>query len=400
MATTVTIDKGCLYRRKNRPTIYFKFAPRPGSKPIHLSTGKTNFIAAAVAAQVLLEKYHGKTPGQVKGQKLTLADFCRLPAKEDPNDRGGQFWQYLTANRAGNTRTRYRDILKSQLIPTFGHLRFEEIEPEAIEAWKQRRLLQVQRATVLKELHCLSAIFRVARKVYRYTSQNPVADIEKPTVPKRKKQIPTADEIKGFLDAAGLLTPHYYPPFLTIYQGGLRIDEARHLEPSDLDEQENVLRIRVKKGWSPKDQEDRDVPLAEPMRTVLLTLKHQNPNARWLLPRADTRTYTCQRCGGPTTHIGNLRTAILALAKAAGISKRMTHHILRHCNSTHNRELGAKDYEVMALLGQQSTKIHTIYTHAEWRNIVDATARLGAAIGQDGLSAWLSARSHKSETSK
>jgi integrase/recombinase XerD len=400
MATTVTIDKGCLYRRKNRPTIYFKFAPRPGAKPIHLSTGKTNMIAAAAAAQVLLEKYHGKTPGQVKGQKLTLADFCRLPGKEDPNDRGGQFWQYLTANRAGNTRTRYRDILKSQLIPTFGHLRFEEIEPEAIEAWKQRRLLQVQRATVLKELHCLSAIFRVARKVYRYTSQNPVADIEKPTVPKRKKQIPTANEIRTFLDAAALLKPYAYASLLTVYQAGLRIDEARHLEPGDVDEDENILRIRVKAGWSPKDQEDRDIPLCEPMRTVLLTLKHQNPTARWLLPRGDKRTYTCQRCGGPTTHIGNLRTAILALAKAAGISKRMTHHILRHCNSTHNRQLGAKDFEVMELLGQQSTKIHTIYTHAEWQHIVEATQRLGASIGGDGLSAWLSVRTRETETSE
>lgn len=45
------------------------------------------------------------------------------------------------------------------------------------------------------------------------------------------------------------------------------------------------------------------------------------------------------------------------------------------------------DYVAMELLGQQSTKIHTIYTHAEWQNIVDATARLGALIGQDGLSA-------------
>ncbi|MCE7976301.1 MAG: hypothetical protein DYH03_03875 [Nitrospira sp. NTP1] len=97
--------------------------------------------------------------------------------------------------------------------------------------------------------------------------------------------------------------------------------------------------------------------------------------------------------------LGNLRTTILALANAAGISKRMTHHILRHCNSTHNRENGAKDYEVMALLGQQSTKIHTIYTHADWQNIVAATARLGAAIGQDGLSAWLSAQRQQADSS-
>jgi len=78
----------------------------------------------------------------------------------------------------------------------------------------------------------------------------------------------------------------------------------------------------------------------------------------------------------------------------------MTHHILRHCNSTHNRENGTKDYEVMALLRQQSTKIHTIYTHADWQNIVAATARLGAVIGNDGLSAWMSARTREAEPSE
>lgn len=90
----------------------------------------------------------------------------------------------------------------------------------------------------------------------------------------------------------------------------------------------------------------------------------------------------------------------MALAKAADISKRLPHHILRHCNSTHNRENGAKDYEVMELLGQQSTTIHTIYTHADWQNIVAATARLGAAIGNDGLSAWMSARTRETKTAE
>jgi len=122
-------------------------------------------------------------------------------------------------------------------------------------------------------------------------------------------------------------------------------------------------------------------------RTVLLSLKQNHPQALWLLPRHDRRTYKCQRCGEPKTHIRNLRLAILAFANAAEISKRMTHHILRHCNSTHNRQLGAKDFEFMELLGHQSAKVHAIYTHAEWQNIVEATERLGNSIVHDGLSA-------------
>lgn len=159
------------------------------------------------------------------------------------------------------------------------------------------------------------------------------------------------------------------------------------------------MRIRVEEGVESQGlRGSRHSPRrADPHR--LTDLETPEPERPRLLPRGDKRTYTCQHCGEPTTHIGNLLTAILSLAKAAGISKRMTHHILRHCNSTHNRENGAKDYEVMALLGQQSTKIHTIYTHADWQNIVAATARLGAAIGQDGLSAWLSAQRQQADSS-
>jgi hypothetical protein len=48
----------------------------------------------------------------------------------------------------------------------------------------------------------------------------------------------------------------------------------------------------------------------------------------------------------------------------------------------------------MELLGQQSTKVHSLYTHAEWQGIVEASKRLGQSIGSDGLSMWLS-RSHR-----
>jgi site-specific recombinase XerD len=130
------------------------------------------------------------------------------------------------------------------------------------------------------------------------------------------------------------------------------------------------------------------------MRNVLLTFKGQRPDVKWLLPRHDRRLYFCRRFGRHETHIGRLRKTILGLAEAAKIPVHVTHHVLRHCNSTHNRKMGATDYEVMELLGQQSTKVHSLYTHAEWQGIVEASKRLGQSIGSDGLSMWLS-RSHR-----
>lgn len=60
------MEKGCLYRRPGRPTIYVKFRPRRGAKPIHLSTGKTNMIAAAREAEKIVARYEGRTPKEVK----------------------------------------------------------------------------------------------------------------------------------------------------------------------------------------------------------------------------------------------------------------------------------------------------------------------------------------------
>ena len=68
------------------------------------------------------------------------------------------------------------------------------------------------------------------------------------------------------------------------------------------------------------------------------------------------------------------------MAAPTNIPVHVTHHIFRHCNSTHNRKMGATDYEVMELLGQHSTKVHSLYTHAEWQGIVEASKHLGQSM--------------------
>jgi integrase len=387
------LPKGYVFKRKRSPFYQVKFRPRAGQEYVYLSTGETNRIAAATKAKELIEDYIGRPAGASKGAKLTIGEFCRLPDPAIPADEGGGYLQYVNANRAGNTRLRYTDILRTQIIPTFGHLGFEEVSPLQVEQWKQKRLKEVEKATVVKELNTCSNIFKIARKIYQYTRANPVADIEKPTVPKRKKRIPSPTEMQRFLHAAAQLYPKYFPPFLVLYQCGLRIDELRHLEPGDVDLERDILHIRVKKGWSPKDAEDRDVPITEPLRSVLLKhLTSTQTAGRWLFPRFDRRTIYCKRCGRAERHLGNLRKTIIAIGKEAKIPQHVTHHILRHCNSTHSRKLGALDYEVMELLGQKSTKVHGDYTHAEWSGMVDASRRLGESFEKDLLKLWSAQR--------
>lgn len=387
------LPKAYVFKRNRSPFYQVKFRLRPGQPYVYLSTGETNRIAAANKAKALIEDYLGRPHGASKGAKLTIGEFCRLPDPTNPADEGGEYLQYVTANRAGNTRLRYVDILRTQIIPTFGQLGFEEVTPLLVEQWKQKRLKEVQKATVVKELNTCSNIFKIARKIYQYTRGNPVSDIEKPTVPKKKKSIPSPTEMQRFLRAAARLYPKYFPPLLVLYQCGLRIDELRHLEPGDVDLEHNMLHIRVKKGWSPKDAEDRDVPITEPLRTVLLEhLTSIDRAGRWMFPRFDRRTIHCKRCGQPEKHVGNLRKTIISIGKAAKVPQHVTHHILRHCYSTHSRKLGALDFEVMEILGQKSTKVHRDYTHAEWSGMVEASKRLGKSVGKDLLKLWSTQR--------
>jgi len=90
--------------------------------------------------------------------------------------------------------------------------------------------------------------------------------------------------------------------------------------------------------------------------------------------------------------VGNLRKTIISIGKAAKVPQHVTHHILRHCYSTHSRKLGALDFEVMEILGQRSTKVHRDYTHAEWSGMVEASKRLGKSVGKDLLKLWSAQR--------
>lgn len=50
----------------------------------------------------------------------------------------------------------------------------------------------------------------------------------------------------------------------------------------------------------------------------------------------------------------------------------------------------------MEFLGQQTTTVNQLYTHAEWHEVVQAAQNLGQSVGEGVLALWLAQRSSDS----
>ncbi len=193
---------------------------------------------------------------------------------------------------------------------------------------------------------------------------------------KRTRTIPIAD-LQRFFAVTAQQFPEYLPPLLTLYLTGARIDEVRHLQPEDVILKERKLLYRVKPQWSPKDAQDREIPLVDPLLSVLTRVLARHPGVPWLFLRPDRKTLACKRCGSRVQHLGNMRKTIRRIAE---VSQRVTHHLFRHCHNTHGQQLGVRQEVTMELLGQQTTQVNRMYRDVSWQELVGAAQRLGTLM--------------------
>jgi len=160
---------------------------------------------------------------------------------------------------------------------------------------------------------------------------------------------------------------------MTAYSAGLRVSELVHLKVGDIDSPRMVLRIKQGKG-----RKDRYVPLSETLLPVLRQYyKTARPGDDWLFPGDDPKL--------PLTR-SSVERVFKKAKKAAGITKHVTVHSLRHCFATHLLEKGTDIRTIQQLLGHRSLSSTQIYTHVA-KNFVN---RAGSPLDTlDGLEALL-----------
>jgi site-specific recombinase XerD len=175
---------------------------------------------------------------------------------------------------------------------------------------------------------------------------------------KEPQKIPlvlSRDEVKRLLAVAPSLKARV---MLSLAYGcGLRAGEVVRLKVGDIDSAQNIIRVVQSKG-----RKDRNVMLPADILGLLRQWWRERPTRhdadapmaeRWLFPGC--------KPGRPLTTRQVLRLFHVAVA-AAGITKPVTLHSLRHSFATHLLERGADIRVIQALLGHHKLETTALYT--------------------------------------
>lgn len=286
------------------------------------------------------------------------------------------FQEYLTVELglAKNTQLAYmRDL---RLLMKSLQLKADE---ELLQVSRQQliaylvRLKQEGRAasTVARKLASIKAFYRFLT-AERYIRRNPAEVLEAASRGLHLPKVLSVQEVERLLDEPNLGTMDGYRDktmLELLYATGMRVSELVNVPVKNVDMKMQYV-IVMGKG-----SKERMLPLG---RTALHYLEHYLSVVRPQLlhgkPEAAAELFVTG-WGGPMTR-ERFYEIIVEYGKSAGISKRVTPHMLRHSFATHLLNNGTDLRIVQELLGHADISTTQIYTHLDverLREVYDKT---------------------------
>ena len=176
-------------------------------------------------------------------------------------------------------------------------------------------------------------------------------DLPLPKTPKRLPTVLSPEEIVRLIQAASSLM--HRTILILLYATGIRRAELRWLQVTDIDSQRMVIHIQQGKG-----RRDRDIPMTP---LVLQVLREY-----WLHARPKVCLFPSPFAGNDPEKPISAKTVwnvVHEAAVAAGLTKRISPHTLRHSFATHHIEGGTDLPVLQSLLGHAELKDTLIYVH-------------------------------------
>jgi site-specific recombinase XerD len=193
----------------------------------------------------------------------------------------------------------------------------------------------------------------------------------------REKKLPSVlsvEEVRRVL--AQVRTGHNRTFLTTVYACGLRLQEALHLENSDIDSSRMMIHVHRGKG-----AKDRFVPLPVGLLEILRQhwLTHRHPT--FLFPASGRGGINRSNATTPTA-IGTVQGALRDALKLAGINKKnVSIHTLRHTYATHLLDQGVNIRLIQRYLGHANIETTTIYLHLTTKGQEDASVLINELMG-------------------
>ena len=164
--------------------------------------------------------------------------------------------------------------------------------------------------------------------------------------PRSLPEILSPEEVIRFLEAVAGFKCRI--ALATAYGAGLRASEVATLQISDIDGTRKLIRVRHGKGGR-----DRHAMLSDQLLGILRVYWRLTRPDPWLFPGRDRAT---------PIHPTALNAACRSARAAAGLSKRVTVHTLRHSFATHLLEAGTDIRIIQVLLGHSHLSTTARYT--------------------------------------
>ncbi len=195
------------------------------------------------------------------------------------------------------------------------------------------------------------------RSLYRFLARrgvvrrNPAREVRAPRVARKLVTFLPTDEAKAMVDARALggdARERDVAVLEMLYATGLRVSELAGLDLDAVDRDARTVRVLGKGG------KERMVPYGAPAARALDT---------YLGRRATDRGPVFVNARGGRLTPRSIHTIVRRAARAAGVTRRVSPHTLRHTFATHLLDGGADLRMIQELLGHSRLSTTQRYTH-------------------------------------
>ena len=313
-----------------------------------------------------------KVGGRTKKEaEMVLSELMRKKYFEKHNV------QYLSEITTHELFERFREMKKKRISKRtwddyVSYLRFWE-EKHTTKKFKTLSRLDIERAlqelsqslapkTVNGYLSALKQLYRYAEEL-RVIGVNPAENIKKfQEIPRKTPRFFTKDEIKAILN---LCNDYYRDLFLVLLYTGLRRDELRFLEWSDVDFKNKVIKVRNKENFSTKTKKGRTIPMHPEVEKILKKRKKDNPRLVFPSPRNKYKPVKKD----------SWRAKLVRILKKLNIQNANL-HTFRHTFASWLVMEGIDLPTVAQLMGHSDIKTTMIYSHLAPDHVKKAVEKL------------------------